>query len=75
MLNHNPRGMAHGLGQGIEVEIVHLLASDDGDRLRGFANAQVEFGRGTGRARGVGTGIFGGSSQALGGDTGTAQFQ
>ena len=75
MLHHYARGMAHGLGQGVEVEVVHFLAGDDRNRLRGLANAQVEFGRGAGRARGVGTGIFCGRTQALGGDAGTAQLQ
>ena len=75
VLHYHAGGMAHGLGKGVEVEVVHLLAGDDRDRLRGFANAQVEFGRGAGRARGVGTTVFGGCTQAFGSDTGTAQLQ
>ena len=72
MLNRHAGGLAQGVGQGIEIEIVRLLAGDHRNGLRGFLDRQVQPGGGAHRAGGVGPGVLGIGTQAFGGDVGAA---
>ena len=75
MLNVDARGLAQHIRQGIEIEVVHLLACDHRDRLRGFLDGEVQPRGGAHRASSVGAGVLGGGAQAVGADGGRAQFQ
>ncbi|MNZ50040.1 hypothetical protein D3C78_678210 [compost metagenome] len=55
--------------------VVHHLAGDHGDRLRGFADRQRQLGGGAGHAGGVGAGAFGGFAEAGAVDAGRRHFQ
>ena len=61
---------AQHFAEGGQVLIVHQLAGDHTDRLRGFAQGQRQFRRRAGRPRGVGAAVFGGQTQPFGIDAG-----
>ena len=75
VLHDDAGGLAHGLGQCTEFEIVHLLTRDHGHRLRGFLDRQVHPRRGAHCAGRVGIGVLGVDPQAFGADAGGVQFQ
>ncbi len=75
MLHRYPCGLAQGVGQRIEVEVIQLLAGDHRDGLRGFLDGQVQASGSAHRAGGVGLGVLGSGTQAFGGDAGAAQLQ
>lgn len=75
MLDRHAGGLAQSVGQGIEIEIVHLLAGDHRNGLRRFLDRQVQPGGGTHRAGGIGPGVLGIGTQAFGADVGAAQLQ
>jgi hypothetical protein len=53
-------GVFQRLAQRIQSEVIYLLAGDDGNGLRRFAQREREFGGGSCYTGGVGTGEFGG---------------
>ncbi|MNE89641.1 hypothetical protein D3C80_1870740 [compost metagenome] len=67
--------MGHGFGQGIELEVIELLAGDDRDRLRGFLDRQVQARGRTHAAGGVGATVLRGAAQSLGDNFGGTEFQ
>ncbi|VVN38380.1 hypothetical protein PS655_05283 [Pseudomonas fluorescens] len=68
-------GIAQGIADTLHAAIVHLLTGNHRHRLRCFADRQRQAGgRGHG-AGSVGTGVFGGSAEALGGNIGGAELQ
>ncbi|MNW18954.1 hypothetical protein D3C71_2187340 [compost metagenome] len=66
MLNHDAGGLAHGFGQGVEFEVVHLLARHHRYGLRCFLDGKIQARRGAHGAGGVRVGVFGGGTKALG---------
>ncbi len=75
VLHHDAGGLAQRFGQGVEVEVVHLLAGDHRDRLRGFLDGQVQARGGAHGPGGVGTGVLGIGARVLGGDADGGQFE
>ena len=76
-LGGNARRVAQYIADALCGLIVHQLAGDYCDGLRGFANRQRQFGRAVAGAGGIGMGVFGGQriAQALACDSGCTQFQ
>ena len=67
------RGVDHVVDAGHGL-VIHALARDHGDGLRGFAQGQRQFGRGLHRAGGVRLAAFGGCAKLLARDLGSAQL-
>ena len=65
----------HHVIQIAHVLVVHALAGDDGDRLRGVALAHRQFGRCLHGTGGVGSGVLCGAAQCRSVDTGGAKLQ
>ena len=68
------RRVAHHVVNVVQAEVVHVLAGDDGHRLRRLLGRQHQACRGGDVAWGIGTGVFGHVAQLVGGDLGRAQL-
>ena len=67
------RGIDHVVDAGHGL-VIHALARDHGDGLRGFAQGQRQFGRGLHRSGGVRLAAFGGCAKLLARDLGGTQL-
>ncbi|MNZ58078.1 hypothetical protein D3C78_760790 [compost metagenome] len=75
VLRADAGGAVEHVGDAGGALVVHLLAGDHGDALRGLADRQRQLGRGGGRAGSVGAGALGGLAKRGAGNGGGAEFQ
>ncbi|MNN15214.1 hypothetical protein D3C81_1283140 [compost metagenome] len=75
VLRADAGGAVEHVGNAGGTLVVHLLAGDHRDALRGLADRQRQLGRGGGRAGGVGAGALGGLAKRGTGNGGGAELQ